>query len=245
MNAIILATVAANASRLAILGSWPAWLNGEASLVSRLPDGDKKAPGFDAGLACALGLIPNDKQRLSAVLHAAYTQEAVEQIRREAAEMDADSETTWWLAACSVCREGEIDEAAFSAQLKAFRDLADDPIKRVEAARAEFEGMKKKYRVQPDGIPFVTQDGGIQGAYAQGYDWGVQYSAAFNIFFVSTFRPSLGLEDFPFSTHKDEAGRPMSGPVHGSRQFVKACTLEELAKVVDVVRKHLGDPKAA
>lgn len=231
------------AERLAKLGNWPAWLDAQASLASRLPAGNKTAPGFDAGIACALDLIPDGKQSLAAKLHAAYTEKAVDQIRRETKGLDADSETAWWLAACSICREGTIDEPAFVAQIEAFRELAADPSKRIEAAKSELARMRRKYRILPDGIPFATEDGGIQGAYVGGYDWGVQYSAAYGIWFVSTFRPSLGLEDFTFSTHVDATGRPMSGPVHGSRQFVKACTLEELGHMVKTVRDRLGLPR--
>lgn len=56
-------------------------------------------------------------------------------------------------------------------------------------------------------------------------------------------RRSLGLEDFPFSDCKDHKRRAMSGPAHGSKQFVKVCTFDELARATTQVRRHLGDPK--
>ena len=229
-----------NLNRVAELGSWPAWIDREQSLVGRIPqDQDAKAPGLDAGLACALDLIPRECQKLAATLHAAYTQAAVEQVRTESIAMDPDSETCWWLSACSVCREGEVNASAFCEQLEQFRQLAADPTARVEAARRMLDNMKKTFTTLVDGTPFVTVDGGLQGAYVAGHDWGVQYAPAFGIFFVGTFRASLGLEDFEFSPAQDEQGRPLSGPVHGSQQFVKAATLDELAEVVRVVRSHL------
>jgi hypothetical protein len=35
----------------------------------------------------------------------------------------------------------------------------------------------------------------------------------------------------------------MSGPVHGSRQFVKASSFKELEAATRFVREHLGPPK--
>jgi len=202
-------------------------------------DGDANAPGLDAGLACALGLIPESKQRLSAILHGAYTPEAVAQVRAEAVEMDPDSETTWWLAACSVCVEGGIDEQAFLGQIEAFRALAADPVARRGAALAEFAAMTQKFTVV-NGVPFVTKDGGLQGAYVAGFSWGVEWKEAFEIFFIGTYESTLGLEEFPFSDRKDGNNRPMSGPVWGSRQYVKASDIEELGAVVKAVRARLG-----
>jgi len=227
------------APRLAELGGWPSWFDAKASLVSRVPTGDVAAPGFDAGLACALDLIPRAKQALSAILHAAYTQVAVEQVRRETAFLDADSESAWWLAACSTCREGEVSASAFAEQVELFRRLVDDPGARREAALRELDAMKKHF-VLVDEAPFVIRDGGLQGAYLAGHDWGIQYAQAYGLFFIGTFLPSLGLEDFAFSARVDEQGRPMSGPVHGSRQFVKVSAFNELARAVAVVRAKLG-----
>jgi hypothetical protein len=237
---VALEAIRNSAARLAEIGSWPAYVGGEESLTSRIPvNGDSNAPGFDAGIAAALGLIPDDKQRLSAILHGAYTPEAVDQVRREAVEMNPDSETTWWLAACSLCREGGIDEAALLAQVEAFRVLAADPVARQAAARAEFAAMTHKFTVV-NGVPFVTKDGGLQGAYLAGFSWGVEWKETFGIFFIGTFEKTLGLEDFPFSNRKDEKQRPMSGPVWGSRQYVKASDMAELGAVVTAVRAHLG-----
>lgn len=236
----VLSLIVNAAARLAKLGSWPAHVGGAESLTSRVPqDGDTNAPGFDAGIACALGLIPVDKQRLSAVLHVAYTPEAVAQVRSEAVDMDPDSETTWWLAACWVCREGGIDWALFQEQIEAFGALASDPRARRDAALAEFAAMTHAFTLL-NGVPYATRDGGLQGAYLAGFRWGVEWRAAHNIFCVGTYEPTLGLEEFPFSDRADEKGRPMSGPVHGSRQYVKACDFGELARAIEVVRAYLG-----
>ena len=234
--------VAAAASRLAALGSWPAYIDAEESLTSRVPDSEGTAPGFDAGIACALDLIPREKQYLSAILHAAYTEAAVEQVRREI-ELDdeafAESESCWWLAACSVCDEGGIDAEAFDAQIAQFKALAEDLAARVAAARVMYAKMSQLFGLI-DGVPVAKADGGMQGAYIAGYDWAVQPSPQFGLFFVGTFRESLGLEEFEWLDRKDDQGRPMSGPVHGSRQFVKASSFDELARVVELVKRKLG-----
>jgi len=232
------AFVAEAASRLAELGSWPSYINAVESLTSRVPaEGNKNAPGFDAGIACALNLIPPGKQRLSAILHAAYTEEAVEQVKREAVDMDPDSETCWWLAACSICREGGVDWDAFVNQTMAFTALGLSAEKRVAAAKAEFEKMTHLFQMV-DGVPFGCVDGCAQGAYIAGHRLAVQYNPAYGIFFISTYLPSLGLDKFPFSERKDEKGRPMSGPVWGSKQFVKASSLGELARIVEHVEQY-------
>ena len=227
------------ATRLATIGGWPVWFDACESLVARIPCGDAKAPGFDAGIACALDLIPRDKQWLAATLHAAYTQAAVERVRGETADLNAVCQSGWWLAACSVCREGEVDRTCFLVQIEQFRRLAGDPVLRAEAARAELDKMKTLFTIV-DSAPFVVQDGGLQGAYILGHDWGIQYAPAYGIFFLGTFRQSLGLENFVFSDRVDSAGRPMSGPVHGSRQFVKVSTFDELARALAIVRQTLA-----
>ncbi|MCC7522410.1 hypothetical protein IT407_01225 [Candidatus Uhrbacteria bacterium] len=228
--------------RIRELGNWPAHIDAERSLVSRVPTMLDQAPGFDAGIACALDLIPRDKQKLAATLHAVYTEAAVEQVRREVVEMEPDSETCWWLAASSVCLEGAVYADVFERQLKAFDHLIKSPVLRLTTAIKTFAEMGKNFRLV-DGIPFVIKDGGLQGAYVSGHDWGVQYVEDYGLFFIGTFRPSLGLESFPFSDRKDEQSRPMSGPVHGSKQFVKVSSFKELEAATRFVRAHLGSPK--
>ena len=90
----------AESDRIAKLGEWPEYRlpYAKASIAGRIPQKeDKNAPGFDAGVACALGMIPQDKQKLAAILHGNYSAEAVEQVRQELKAMNPDSETTWWL----------------------------------------------------------------------------------------------------------------------------------------------------
>ncbi len=233
-----------NVLRVAVLGNWPAYIDSEKSLVGRVPYMLEAAPGFDAGIACALDMIPRDKQKLAATLHAAYTEAAVEQVRAETSLVtsDADCETCWWLAASSVCLEGKVQVDAFARQLKAFDLLAKSPVLRATTAASAFVEMRKSF-TPVDGIPFVIKDGGLQGAYVSGYDWGVEYTEAYGLFFIGTFRASLGLETFPFSYRTDDKGRPMSGPVHGSKQYVKVSSFKELEAATRFVRDHLGPPK--
>lgn len=237
---VVLETVKQNAARVAALGNWPSWIKAEDSLVTRIPRDNGTAPGFDAGIACALELIPRDKQKLAATLHAAYTPEAVEQVRRESVDMDPDSETCWWLAACAVCREGEIDAKAFFNQLEVFHTIAEMPDLRKKMARIALEEMSSTFETSSYGVPFGTKDGCMQGAYVAGHDFATQYAESYGIYFIGTFLPSLGLETFPWSDEKDAQGRPKSGPVHGSTQFVKCFDEDEFRKALAVVRRHLG-----
>lgn len=78
--------VEAKAARVAELGGWPSYISHD-SLLARVPTPELRATGFDAGIACALDLIPRDRQRLASSLHAAYTPAVVAQARREAAQL--------------------------------------------------------------------------------------------------------------------------------------------------------------
>lgn len=225
--------------RVVKLGNWPERARARAveSLAGRIPVEGGTSSGFDAGLACCLDLIPRDKQKLAATLHANYSEAAVEQVRREAAEMDPDSETTWWLAASHVCKEEtKIDEADFLKQIRDFEMFARTPDARVSAARMAFESLSNGFELR-DGVPYATRNGGMQGAYLAGYKVAVEWSDNCGIYFVGTFRPSLGLESFAFSNEVDEGGRKKSGLISSS--FAK-CTKDELPAVLAVVRAHLG-----
>lgn len=231
--------VGQNAERVAELGEWPEYIE-PGSLLERVPqEGEDNAPGFDAGVACALDLIPRDKQKLAATLHANYTKDAVMQVREELKEMNPDSETIWWLAACSVCKEGGINEERFMQQIKDFKELSADDGERKKSAEGEFEKMTSAYTLKYDGVPYGEQDGCIQGAYIDGYSFGVMYAENYGIYFIGTYEDSLGLEDFDWSDEKDEEGRAKSGPVFGSKQFVKCANEEELKRALGVVKENL------
>jgi hypothetical protein len=229
--------VSENCERVAKLGNWPRYISPD-SLLSRIPDGGK-APGFDAGIACCLGLIPEDKQKLSATLHAAYTPAAVEQVRREIA-LDDDkfygTETFYWLLACSYCTEEQTEDQFFNACLLVRFIQAPESIER---ARKEYKKMTSNYKVA-DNVAWAVVDGGIQGAYLDGLDLGVQFNHG--IFFVSTYKESLGIpENFKWVDPPTKE-RPMSnsGPVWGSKQYVKCATAAELFVVLLLARSYLG-----
>src|SRR3989339_309722 len=239
-------TATANAQRVAELGSWPDYVKPE-ELLKRIPKMGETAPGFDAGVACSLNLIPEDKQRLSAVLHADYTKEAVVQIRNELKaisfpaiySLNPDSPTVWWLAASSLCSDSEVDKDGFLDQVEKFRELVADPEKRLQAARQEYGGMHSSFVLRDDGVPFGERDGCIQAAYIDGSPFGIFHSQKYGLYFVGTYEDSLGLEDFQWSNEKDEKGRSKSGPVHGSKQFVKCASEEELQEAVRVVKHQI------
>lgn len=228
-----------NAERIAKLGKWPEYIPPE-SILERIPEeGQKTASGFDAGIACSLDLIPREKQGLSATLHANYSKEAVIQVREEFAKKNPDSATTWWLAASSLCEEGEVDEEKFIKQIKDFEELVNDAEKREKEAEKEFEKITAAYELR-DGVPYGEKDGCIQGAYIDGYSFGVQFSKEYGIYFIGTYEESLGLENFDWSDEKDEDGRDKSGPVFGSKQFVKCANEDELKRALNVVKEKLS-----
>jgi hypothetical protein len=225
-------------TRLGELGDWPEWID-RAHLAERIPSAELTASGFDAGIACALDLIPRDRQRLSAKLHAAYTPEAVAQVRHEAAQLDPDSETAWWLAACEVCTEGKLSPADFLAQVDQFTALAADPAARLAAAQHCLAEMTSSFTVE-NGVAFSRVDGGMQGAYVAGHELAGMYAAEHDLYFLGTFHDSLGLEDFAWSEETDEQGRPRSGPNGGSRQFVKCANEAEYRAAAALAATYLA-----
>lgn len=235
-------TVAIEAPRIRKLGSWPAWMTDE-SLIERIPKiGDKHASGFDAGIASALDLFPREKQTLSAILHGAYTPEAIEQVRKEIQQSDPDSETYWWLTACSVCAEGEVNQEKFLQQIVTFKKLASDPEQRLQVAKDEYEKMTHTFSCDTEfgeGVPFGTKDGCMQGAYIAGFPFAVQFADQYGLYFIGTYLLTLGLEDFQWSDAKDEKGRVKSGPVFGSKQFVKCANKEEALLAIETVKQNL------
>ena len=214
--------------RLKSLGSWPDYIQ-STTLTNRIPSPTEVGQGgFDAGIACALDLIPRDKQRLAAILHAAYTPEAIQQIRDEREHLE-DTETMWWAGACFICDEGPVDWDRFQEQLQDFKELATKPNKMVAAAKDEIDMMTSAYELQ-NGIPFAKRDGGTIGAYIDGYEMGVAWSEGYGIYFISTYKPTLGLEDFEWDNEPGPTSN--SGPVHGSKQYVKASNEIELNRVL-------------
>jgi len=241
-----------NAPAVAAYGKWPAHIDISKSLTARIPAADRPAGGLDAGLATALGLIPAHAAPLAAMLHAAYTPAAVEQIRAEIVKTDAgawrvkdaDSAACWWLAACRLCIEGDdVDEKTFRRQLLDFQKLVDDARARKTAAESMLNEMVTSFDTRR-GYAFGTMDGAIQGAYIAGHDVAVLHHQTRNLYFIGTFRATLGLENFPFAADTDDKGRPTSGPVHGSRQFVKCATEGEMQAALESVKKHFDKAPA-
>ena len=226
------------AERVARLGAWPAWVD-PSGLVERLPSpGAVGRGGFDAGVACALDLIPRDRQTLSATLHASYSPAVVERLRADIAQgFGPDSEICWWLAACRVCTEGDATEQSFTEQVDDFTWLANSPEARFDAALECLDDMLGAYELVGLGgaqVAVALRDGGMQGAYLAGHDLCASYDEIHDLYFLGTFHASLGLENFAWKEPGDpaatdvESRRGRSGPVHGSRQYVKCADVIEL-----------------
>ena len=238
-------TVVENAERVKQLGAWPSHKKIE-SLISRIPENGEKSSGFDAGIACALDLIPRDKQRLSAVLHGNYTPDAILQVKNETEGANSkdvswsfgETETCWWLLGCRFCQEGEQDAKSILQQVNDFRILSKSTYARIEAALNEWKKMQRSFTVV-DGIALATQDGGMQAAYINGHSVAIQ--PMHGIWFVGTYHESLGIPDnFKWCDDKDDQGRSKSGPVFGSKQFVKCANFDELCSILNFARVQLG-----
>ena len=234
-------TVKREAPRVGKLGGWSQ--RAVDQLVDRIPNGEPAA-GFDAGIACALGLIPRDLQIVSAELHANWSPDVVQQIRDEINKgLSPHSQTTWWLAACGVCDEDNlVDEEGFMRQIGQMKGI--DP---VATALEELQRMRISYKILDiAGIycPFGVRDGSIQAAYISGHDWAVCHHKKYDIYFVGTFRPSLGLEEFEWEDPDDpETGyRGNSGLIYPG--LAKCADRSELLRAMKVVQKTLGPTRA-
>ena len=233
--------VANNSSQVADRGKWPHYIDRQC-LVARVPSLGS-APGFDAGIACCLDIIPRDKQALSAALHAAYTPDLVAQVLRDMAAPSPDSESVWWLAMSSLCRE-KVSARDFLHQVSQAHVIANDSEKRVEKAveqQAAMFGRVKPWDFNgmlPAPIAYGTKDGCIQGAYLAGHQFAVCYNDVYGIYYIGSYLPSLGLENFQWldpdrgTPGTDDFYLGTSGPVWGSRNYVKCSTIPELIEAV-------------
>ena len=239
------ALVESNGLAVARLGGWSEKIDVKASLADRIPVGkDVVELGFDAGTACALGLIPPQAQKLIAILHAAYTPEAVAQVRsgfdpesKALRLKDANSPAAWWLAACAICKEEGTDEAAFKKQLIDFKVLIENPLLRLEAANKKLNLMLSSFDMSR-GYAYGEKDGCQQGAYIAGYSFAVLHEKTKGIYFIGTFHKTLGLENFIWSTDVDDKGCLKSGPVHGNQQFVKCASEAELERAIKEILQN-------
>jgi hypothetical protein len=244
--ALIVAMASSMAKRVSeSCADWPDWANPD-DVLQRIPGADKLGAGLDAMLACCLWLVPEEAWSLSAGLHVNWNYERVSLIRAAIAEnLPPDHPATWWAAMCSICKEGEVDQAYFLRQVAHAHMLRTNPVARREAADGELVRMQEEmYSVTPGGYPQGAEDGCLQGMYIAGYDWGVHDAReVYGIFFIGTCRESLGLEDFEWGTEQDDQGRDKSGPVFGSPQFVKCVDEAELQRALLVVQHKLGPSK--
>lgn len=227
--------VKAEGERVKELGGWAPYVTVERSLLDRIPKGendDEKSPGFDAGLACTLDLIPRNKQKLSAIMHAGINAEAVAQIRQELQTLDPDSETIWWLAACDVCDEGGINASGFKGQIKKFEELALDPAKRLAAAQREHAKMISTFETSTYGVPYGTVDGCMHGAYIAGYPLATMYGETYGIYFIGSINTPLDdkLAAYPWKDPDQEGRRGNSGLINPT--FVKCADEEEFKAVL-------------
>ena len=211
-------------------------------MLDRVPNTPgEEFSGLDAGVAAGLGIVPEDKQDLIRSLHAFYTPDAVDQVRQElAAGLTADQETTWWLAMCSECIEGQVDARQFVSQLAGALEIRDNPELRVQRAQEEIEMMTASLDRVEAGVGYGTVDGCIQGAYLNNCDIGVSDMRDIGApIFVGTFRGSeVNLDTFSWGTTRDDRGRAMSGQI--APGFYKVADEAERDRLVKELKAQLN-----
>jgi hypothetical protein len=232
--------VAQGAERVALLGEWPANIDAEKTLVGRVPLPGRTAAGFDAGLACALDLIPRSNQRMAAALHANISVGLMRQAAREAARVNDDpgSATAWWLAACSICCETGVDAVEFIQQLTDFIGLCRLPKARSSAAVEEYQAMLNSFSLSK-GYPYGERDGCMLGAYLAGYPVATEFAPNTGAYFIGTQLPDLGLAEFSWSCSPQDDPSCRSGPVAGSAQYVRCADAAEFEAALIEVDRHL------
>ena len=256
-------TVEMNIGRVAQLGKWGGTPSDHArSLLSRIPKGgvdedgvEFLGSGFDGGVAVALGLTKvdgNEFGRLSASLHVDQTELDYAQVRKEIKEIKGGNfknDTAMWLIACTVCNERGVTSEGFWFQVQKFTDLreglfssdSDGQATQVQAiVLDEVANMRSAYDVMDDGVVWANDDSGIVGAYIDGYKFAVFPMAG--LFFIGSYLPSLGLEEFQWGTSTEEINGTKiakSGPIHGQQNFVKCASMEELSDALKVIKTKL------
>ena len=220
--------------------------------------------GYDAGIGAFLGLIPNDRQRLSIRLHfQGPDAQSLNQIRTEIVDVNLDdvktsedrnalsnTESVWWAAMSSVCDEGRISAEMFASQLAMAEALMVDPTERLNRAVGEIHRMVSGFEVK-DGFAVVKtrkdangnvvpQDGGAYGAYLAGHRVAVQ--EAYGLFFIGAVENLRDvMQGFVFGTERDDQGRTKSGWVNpDNNSYLKAANIQEAYQVLEHIKGKWG-----
>ena len=244
-----------NGQELARIGNWrPGALE---RLVARIPTPGNTSLGADAGIFAALGLTPNEFVETIATLHAGvYTEELVNQIREERKQIldnpGVQNATLYWLLAGDKIGENEggvtqerlVKQVAdFTDDVGRYRSEDREAVRDVtRKALNEFDTITNSFTMFGN-VPMSTNSGAIHGAYLSGLPFGTFMSMEYGLFFIGTYKDSMGLENFDWSNRTQNVGGkelPMSGPVvEGSYQFVKCSDVHEFSRAIDVVTKTL------
>lgn len=227
--------------RVAALGGWADDADLNESLYEALPP-DPSSTRFmlSLAMACCLDLIPHEKQRLAAIMHRGASEEAILQVRKDLRDggrsVDPDSETAWWLAVLGYC-DKESNIYQLLAQINTCKGVSSAAVGRESLAESMLTGMRWSVYVV-DGVAFLPGGRSSSTPYFFGHEFIVGFDREENVFTLSTFRPSLGLEDFPFSERCDKGGTRLSRLL-GS-QYAHISSFEELGEAVKVVCRTLG-----
>ena len=181
---------------------------------------------------------------LACKLHAAYTQDAVEQVIEEMKDLNANSGTAWWLAACTICEKWDIGQSDFLQQIELFKNLKNNEKNFVEVSKKEYEYMISLTEKTTYKFPYGTVDWAMQWAYLTGNTYGTMYAKKYGIYLVWTYKDSLWLEDYDWSKYHPERdpnnSKEDSWPVFWSKQFIKCANEEQFLDVMKIVQWKLG-----
>lgn len=121
---------------------------------------------FNSGVACAIGLIPEDKVLLTFLGFNQFSTRAVSIVEQELINgiesLVPDSSTCWHLAANgimdSVTNKDNFTQLDFLDAISRFKEMAEDPISRLAAAKAHFENlMQQAKELLPKSNIYSTQ----------------------------------------------------------------------------------------
>ena len=204
---------------------------------------DVPGPGFDAGVAATLALIPSDHVAKVMELHnGIYTPELIAEMRKQIEVITSNTSangsstydqlyTFWWLAMSSVCADGNTTSVDFYEQYQQAVTIYRSFDARWRAANMMLKDMDDAFVVSDNSnnVPHGTTDGSLHAAYLAGYEVASLYAANYGIYFLGTYVPGKFdniISNHTFSTETDTHGRTKSGVINST--FLKFGTYEEM-----------------
>ena len=242
-------TVEGSLDKIANLAGVSGDLGAVRHLLARIPATvDHTASGFDAGVAVATGLIPEEYAGLSAKLHLKQTPEAImelrtgiEQLRQGAVE----NSTLYWALASAFCIEDNlVDGGGYLHQVSGYEKVrkTGNVEQMRDMALSFINKLGERSAPDPDGVYAAGDSAGCLGAYAIHKAAVAYYTDARypGMFFIGTYHDSLGLDNFEFGKRLDKNGAERSGKIGGRSNFVKCDGYAEFGRAMNLVKSYFN-----